>query len=74
MDENQQETMESTLNMVLDESFGDPETLLNSRAWLESALINKGATITAKGCGFGGADLSVLIEGFKFNVCIRPEL
>ena len=58
----------------LHESFGDYEALLNSRDWLEAAIVNKGAKVTGKGCGLGGADLDILIDGFRFSVSIRPHL
>ncbi len=57
---------------VLAEDFGDPVTLLNSREWLQKALEAKGARITGGGCGFGQADLDMVLEGCKFNVSIKP--
>lgn len=59
-------------NIVLDEKFGDPETLFNSRQWLRSALESKGAKILGGGVGCGQADLDIELEGQKFNVSIRP--
>lgn len=53
-------------------SFGDPETLLNSREWLQAALEAKGATITGGGIGCGQADLGIELEGCPFTVSIRP--
>ena len=58
--------------LALAEDFGDPETLLNSRDWLQSALEAKGAKITGAGIGCGQADLSIGLDGCKFNVSIRP--
>lgn len=52
--------------------FGDPETLLNSRRWLEKALEAAGATRTGAGIGMGQADVDIILEGCKFNVSIRP--
>jgi len=59
--------------MTLAEGFGDPETLFNSRAWLQTALESKGAKITGGGVGCGQADLDIVLEGSKFNVSIRPR-
>ena len=58
--------------MVLAEGFGDPETLFNSREWLQDALETKGAKIEGGGVGCGQADLSIVLDGCKFNVSIRP--
>lgn len=56
----------------LADDFGDPETLLNSRDWLRKALEAKGAKISGGGIGCGQADLEIVLEGFRFNVSIRP--
>lgn len=56
----------------LAEDFGDVETLLNSRAWLQKAIEAKGAHIDGGGCGCGQADLSFELEGHRFSVSIRP--
>lgn len=53
-------------------SFGDPETLLNSRAWLQRALESGGAKITGGGIGCGQADLGIELDGLPFSVSIRP--
>ena len=53
-------------------SFGDPETLLNSRDWLRRALESRGAKIVGGGVGCGQADLDIELEGCAFNVSIRP--
>lgn len=58
--------------LALAENFGDPETLFNSRGWLQKALESRGAKIIGAGCGCGEADLDIVIEGCKFNVSIRP--
>jgi hypothetical protein len=60
------------VGMVLDESFGDPETLFNSRDWLERALVAAHAKVTGKGCGMGQSDIDIELEGCRFNVSIRP--
>lgn len=56
----------------LAEGFGDPLTLLNSRDWLQRAVEAKGATVDGAGCGCGQADLSIVLEGHRFNISIRP--
>lgn len=58
---------------VLADDFGDPITLLNSRDWLTMAVEAKGARVTGGGCGMGQADIDIVLEGCKFNVCIRPR-
>ena len=58
--------------LALVDDFGDPETLFNSRSWLQKALEDKGAKIIGAGCGGGGADLDIVVEGCRFNVSIRP--
>lgn len=59
---------------VLHEDFGDPETMLNSRDWLQSALESKGATWLGGGVGMGDADIDIELEGVKYNIRIRPIL
>lgn len=59
-------------NMRLADNFGDPETLLNSREWLQKAVEAKGAVMTGGGVGCGQADIDVILEGHKFNISIRP--
>lgn len=56
----------------LDPRFGDPLTLLNSRDWLQKAVEAMGAKKIGGGCGFGQADIDIELEGFKFNISIRP--
>jgi hypothetical protein len=53
-------------------AFGDVESLFNSRAWLRIALEANSAKIIGGGCGLGQADLDAEIDGYKFNVSIRP--
>ncbi len=57
---------------MLSEDFGDPETLLNSRDWLQSALEAKGAVFEGGGIGQGRADIDIELEGCRYNVAIRP--
>ena len=56
----------------LSEDFGDPETLLNSRDWLQKAVEAKGAKMVGGGVGCGQADIDIEIEGMRFNISIRP--
>lgn len=58
--------------MELDKDFGDVETLLNSREWLEQAVSEKGAKRVGGGVGCGQADIDVELEGHRFNISIRP--
>jgi hypothetical protein len=58
----------------LSDDFGDPIALLNSRNWLQRALEARGAEVTGSGCGCGQADIDIVLEGFEFNVSIRPRL
>lgn len=58
--------------LALAKDFGDPETLFNSREWLRKALEAKGARFTGGGIGGGEADIDIELEGFQFNVRIRP--
>ena len=60
--------------VALAESFGDPETLFNSRDWLRAALEAKGAKINGGGVGCGQADLDIVVDGCRFNVSISPVL
>lgn len=57
---------------MLAEDFGDPVALLNSRTWLDRAMKAAGATITGGGCGCGQADTDIILQGYHFNVSIRP--
>lgn len=57
-----------------DEVFGDTETLLNSRDWLQSALEAKGAKVTGAGCGCGAADLWIELDGREVFVTIKPVM
>lgn len=64
----------SLAHEALHPDFGDPETLLNSRAWLQRALEAKGAKIVGGGIGMGQCDLDFTLDGctFTFNVSLRP--
>lgn len=54
------------------EEFGDPETLLNSRQWIREAIEARGAKVIGSGTGLGQADVDIMLEGFQYNVSIRP--
>lgn len=60
--------------LVLHEDFGDPEQLLNMRAWLQKAIETKGGKIIGSGYGMGEADLDMELEGFGYNINIKPIL
>ena len=57
---------------TLDEAFGDPETLLNSRDWLTKAVHAQGAKTVGSGVGCGQADIDIELEGMRYNISIRP--
>jgi len=54
--------------------FGDTESMFNMRDWLQKALEAKGAKKTGAGCGMGECDIDIEIDGYKFNVRIKPIL
>lgn len=62
-----------------DPDFGtlDLESLFNLRAWVQAAVEAKGAKVIGAGVGVGGplglADIDVEIDGFRFNLEIRPR-
>lgn len=60
--------------MTPDKSMGDVEAHFNLRNWLEKAVTAHGATVTSKGVGFGGCDLTFKLEGFDFYVECRPRM
>ncbi len=51
----------------------DVEAAFNMRSWVQKALEAKGAKIAGAGVGMGGCDLDFEVEGFKFNVFIKPR-
>lgn len=61
-------------DLVLAPEFGDYESLWNSRKWLESAVEKAGAKVTGGGCGMGGADVDITLEGMRYYLTIRPAL
>lgn len=63
---------EDSPELILDENFGDPETLYNSREWLTEALEAKGARRTGGGIGCGQADIDIILEGVEYHVTIKP--
>jgi hypothetical protein len=52
--------------------FTDMEAAINMRLWLQQACEEKGARVLGSGYGFGAGDLDLEIEGFRYNVAIRP--
>ena len=66
------EPVPAKVELLLADSFGDPETLLNSRDWLRRALESRRAKIVDGGVGCGQADLDIELDGCAFNVSIRP--
>lgn len=52
--------------------FTDMEAAINMRQWLQDACEAKGAKVVGSGYGFGQGDLDLEIEGFRYNVSIRP--
>lgn len=59
---------------MLDENFGDPESLMNSRDWLEKTIIAGGAKVHGMGIGMGRADLSIELEGWEYTITMKPIL
>ena len=62
-------------NMVLPAEFGfdgDVTAAYNMRDWLTRAVVKSGAKVVGGGCGCGFSDIDVEIEGFRFNLEIRP--
>ena len=51
----------------------DNEAFFNMRAWLQDAIVAKGATVWGAGIGCGQADISFDLDGFGYNVSIRPS-
>ena len=64
--------MTDRTKFALDTNFGDVEALFNLRSWLETALVNHGATVTGGGMGCRAADLDIKLDGFNFVVSITP--
>ena len=50
----------------------DVEAFINMRDWLEKALTAHGAKVDGSGIGAGRADISIELDGCRFNVAIRP--
>ncbi len=59
-------------DVKLHADFGDIETMLNMRNWLENALEQAGAKSVGAGMGMGAADVQIKLQGYLFNVQIRP--
>lgn len=54
--------------------FDDGEQMLNMRGWLQKACESQGAKMIGGGCGMGEADIDISLEGFDYNIRIRPHL
>jgi len=50
----------------------DLEAFLSIRNWVSDACVAQGATFLGGGIGFGAADLQLEIEGFEYNITIKP--
>jgi hypothetical protein len=61
-------------NLTLHPDFGDVESMLNMREWLESCVKAKGATVDGGGMGMGQADIDITLEGHQFNISIKPRI
>lgn len=48
------------------------EASYNMREWVREALEAKGAEFTGGGFGAGGSDIDIELEGFEYNIAIRP--
>lgn len=55
----------------------DLDSLYNMREWMRTAVEAKGAKVTGAGVGVDGllglADLDIEVEGYSFNLTIRPR-
>jgi hypothetical protein len=60
----------SDFGMTLEEM--DVTAFLNMRAWLRKALEDAGARQIGAGVGLGQADIDIELEGFRYNVSIKP--
>ncbi len=50
----------------------DVDAAFNIRAWMEDAVIAKGAKVVGAGIGPDGSAIDIEIDGFKFNVFVKP--
>lgn len=50
----------------------DTEAFFNLREWLSKAVEAKGAEVTGAGIGGGQADIDIKLEGFQYNISIKP--
>lgn len=51
----------------------DTEELLNLRDWLEQILTENRAEITDAGIGMGYADIGFTLDGFPYQVSVKPR-
>jgi len=62
----------STDDLTLEPSQ-DWQALYNMRQWLEKCVEAQGAKVTDAGCGCGGADIGIELEGFAYGITIKPR-
>lgn len=55
-----------------DLGFQDIGAAFNMRDWLQKACEAQGAKMVGGGFGFGQADIDIELEGYCFNISIRP--
>jgi len=61
-------------NLPLHTEFGDLTVLFNIRNWFRKACEAKGAIFTGGGIGLGEANIDIELEGYAFNICIKPMI
>ena len=50
----------------------DIEAAFNIRKWLQDSVEKSGAEVVGKGVGMGVSDLDIVLEGFTYNIAIKP--
>lgn len=50
----------------------DVEALYNMRDWMRKAVESLGAKMVGSGCGLGEVDLDIELEGYLYNIAIKP--
>jgi hypothetical protein len=50
----------------------DVASFLNMRDWLTNAAEAMGAKTVGGGVGLGQADIDIELDGFRYNISIRP--
>ncbi len=78
MNDNDTPTIESPQEIVIPDQlhpdFGDIESMFNMRKWLEGCVTAKGAKVVGGGMGMGAADIEIELEGFVYDINIRPRV